>query len=112
MQEARTQYLEALCEKEDADVLATEFGNLNGPEIACLWLQHALITDWLSQTGYSGEEQQELVLTKESLSLEIHLQQKKTKRGIKECGQLGEEAWCCIKDDSSTFFVSKAQGEL
>ena len=84
MQEARTQHLEALCEKEDDDdVLATEFGNLNGPEIACLWLHHALITDWLSQTGYSGEEQQAFVLTKESLSLERSTAKKKLREALK-----------------------------
>jgi hypothetical protein len=71
LREARTSHLEAICEKEDIDVLATEFGNLNGPELARLRLQHALITDWLSQTGNSTDEQRELVKTKESLSLEI-----------------------------------------
>ncbi len=70
LREARTQHLEALCKKEDNDVLATQFGNLHGPELARLWLQHALITDWLTRTEYSDEEQQELVVTKESLSLE------------------------------------------
>jgi hypothetical protein len=50
LQEARTQHLEALCENYDTYVLAIEFGNLNGPELAYLWLHHALITDWLSQT--------------------------------------------------------------
>jgi hypothetical protein len=71
LQEARTSHLEAICEKEDPDVLATEFDNRNGPELARLWLQYALITDWLSQTGNSSDKQRELVKTKESLSLEI-----------------------------------------
>jgi hypothetical protein len=71
LQRERTQHLEVCCEKEDKDALATEFGNLNGPELAHLWLEHALITDWLSQTGYSSEELRELVTTKEALSLEI-----------------------------------------
>jgi hypothetical protein len=46
LQHARTQHLEVLYEKEDTYILATEFGNLNGPKLAHLWLQHALITDW------------------------------------------------------------------
>jgi hypothetical protein len=45
LQDARTQHLEALCEREDKYVLMTNFGNLNGPELARLRLQHALITD-------------------------------------------------------------------
>jgi hypothetical protein len=71
LQDARTEHLEALCEKEDQDVLATEFGNLNGPELARLRLQHALVTDWLSHTGNSNDELRELATTKEALSLEI-----------------------------------------
>jgi hypothetical protein len=53
------------------DVLATEFEDLHSPELARLWLQHVLLTDWLTHTEYSDEEQRELVVTKESLSLEI-----------------------------------------